>query len=195
VTPLAAIIRNSISCFARFGVSGRRSASASPSKTARDSSVWKSVREFYQLRNSTAAWASASRAAAGLAVLGSAAADGLPSEIYRERELRREYESLAEASRDEDRGAARTATFDVHLTGALLVLGNESFRYVREVVGPHDAVLEFVAEVDGLTVNGVDMIRWGEDGRITDFKVMIRPLKAVNLIHQKMAAALSATKR
>ena len=83
----------------------------------------------------------------------------------------------------------------MYLAGALFVLGNESFRYVREVVGPRDAVLEFVAEVDGLTINGVDMITWGEDGRITDFKVMIRPLKAINLIHQKMAAALGSAKK
>ena len=83
----------------------------------------------------------------------------------------------------------------MYLAGALCVLGNESFRYVREVVGPRDAVLEFVAEVDGLTINGVDMITWGEDGRITDFKVMIRPLKAINLIHQKMAAALGSAKK
>jgi hypothetical protein len=51
-------------------------------------------------------------------------------------------------------------------------------------------VLEFQVDIDGVSVNGVDMIRWNEDGRIVDFKVMIRPLKAVNLIHQKMAAML-----
>lgn len=83
----------------------------------------------------------------------------------------------------------------MYLTGALFVLGNESFRYVREIVGPRDAVLEFVVDVDGIAVNGVDMIRWGDDGRITDFKVMIRPLKAVNLVHQKMAAALEMRKK
>lgn len=82
------------------------------------------------------------------------------------------------------------ALVKLYLTGALFVLGNESFRYVREVIGDRDAVLEFTVEVDGILVNGVDMIRWGDDGRITDFKVMIRPLKAVNLVHQKMAAAL-----
>jgi hypothetical protein len=82
----------------------------------------------------------------------------------------------------------------LYLTGAVLVLANETFRYVREVVGPRDAVLEFTAEVDGITVNGVDMIRWDDAGRITDFKVMIRPLKAINLIHQKMAAALQGAK-
>ena len=77
-----------------------------------------------------------------------------------------------------------------YLAAAFQVFFNESFRYTREVVGPRDAVLEFQVDIDGVSVNGVDMIRWNEDGRIVDFKVMIRPLKAVNLIHQKMAAML-----
>jgi hypothetical protein len=79
-----------------------------------------------------------------------------------------------------------------YLAAAFQVFFNASFRYVREVVGPRDAVLEFQVEIDGVTVNGVDMIRWNEEGRITDFKVMIRPLKAINLIHQKMGAMLQA---
>ena len=79
-----------------------------------------------------------------------------------------------------------------YLAAAFSVLGNDSFRYVREVVGERDAVLEFVAEIEGTHVNGVDMIRWNDQGRIVDFKVMLRPLKAVNLIHQKMAAMLQA---
>lgn len=79
-----------------------------------------------------------------------------------------------------------------YLAAAFQVFFNASFRYVREVVGPRDAVLEFQVEIDGITVNGVDMIRWNDEGLITDFKVMIRPLKAINLIHQKMAAMLQA---
>lgn len=79
-----------------------------------------------------------------------------------------------------------------YLAAAFQVFFNASFRYVREVVGPRDAVLEFQVEIDGITVNGVDMIRWNDDGQIVDFKVMIRPLKAINLIHQKMAAMLQA---
>lgn len=79
-----------------------------------------------------------------------------------------------------------------YVAAAFQVFFNASFRYVREVVGPHDAVLEFQVEIEGITVNGVDMIRWNDEGRITDFKVMIRPLKAINLIHQKMAAMLQA---
>jgi hypothetical protein len=63
---------------------------------------------------------------------------------------------------------------------------------VREIVGPTDAMLEFETEIDGIGVNGVDLIRWNEAGQIVDFKVMIRPLKAINLIHQRMAAMLQA---
>ena len=79
-----------------------------------------------------------------------------------------------------------------YLSAAFLVFFNESFRYVREVTGPRDAVLEFQVEIDGISVNGVDMLRWNDEGRIVEFKVLIRPLKAINLIHQKMAAMLQA---
>ena len=80
-----------------------------------------------------------------------------------------------------------------YLQAALQVFVNDTFRYVRELEGPGDAVLEFQVEIDGITVNGVDMLRWNADGHIVDFKVMVRPLKAVNLIHQKMAALLAAS--
>jgi hypothetical protein len=79
-----------------------------------------------------------------------------------------------------------------YLSAAFQVFFDESFRYVRELTGDRDAILEFELNLDGITVNGVDMIKWNEAGKITEFKVMIRPLKAVNLIHQKMAAILLA---
>jgi hypothetical protein len=79
-----------------------------------------------------------------------------------------------------------------YLTAAFHVFFNESFRYVRELKGDRDAVLEFEVKLDGITVNGVDMIKWNDAGKITEFKVMLRPLKAVNLIHQKMAQILQA---
>ena len=79
-----------------------------------------------------------------------------------------------------------------YLAAAFHVLGNDTFRYVREVVGPCDAVLEFVVEIDGVTVNGVDLIRWNDAGRIVDFKVMLRPLKGITVVQQKMAALLQA---
>jgi hypothetical protein len=79
-----------------------------------------------------------------------------------------------------------------YLAAAFQVFFNASFRYVRELTSDRDAVLEFEVEIDGVNVNGVDMIKWNEEGKITEFKVMLRPLKAVNLIHQKMAAMLQA---
>lgn len=78
----------------------------------------------------------------------------------------------------------------LYLGAAFQVFFNESFRYVREIVGPRDAALEFQVEIDGIAVNGIDLIRWNDAGQIVDFKVMIRPLKAINLIQQKMAALL-----
>lgn len=80
----------------------------------------------------------------------------------------------------------------MYLAAAVQVFGNDNFRYVREVVGENDAVLEFETEIDGIIVNGVDMIHWNGEGKITEFKVMVRPLKAVNIIHEKMAAMLKA---
>ena len=82
----------------------------------------------------------------------------------------------------------------MYLSAAVHVFGNDSFRYVREIVGERDAVLEFETEIDGIIVNGVDMIRWNEDGKIIEFKVIIRPLKAINLIHQKMGEMLLASR-
>jgi len=82
----------------------------------------------------------------------------------------------------------------LYLSAALHVLNNDSFHYVREVVSGNHAVLEFMTTIDGISVNGVDMITWGADGRITDFKVMIRPLKAINLIHRLMGEMLQSLK-
>ena len=86
-------------------------------------------------------------------------------------------------------GKAVTAQY---LSAAFHVFFNETFRYVREVVGPSDAVLEFEVNIDGIAVNGVDMIKWNDEGKIVEFKVMLRPLKAINLIHQKMGVLLQA---
>lgn len=69
-------------------------------------------------------------------------------------------------------------------------LSESKFRYVREVVGEYDAVLEFMTEIDGIQVNGVDMIRWNDEGKIVDFKVMVRPLKAIQKVHAQMGAML-----
>lgn len=85
-------------------------------------------------------------------------------------------------------GKARTLPY---LEAAFLVFLNDSFTYVREFVKENDAVLEFSVELDGVMVNGVDMVRWDGDGKITEFKVMLRPLKAVNLIQEKMSEMLT----
>jgi len=85
------------------------------------------------------------------------------------------------------RGKALTK---LYLSAAIMVLGGNKFEYVREVIGESDAVLEFTAELDGIIINGVDMVHWNEDGKIDDFKVMIRPLKAVNLLHGLMKQML-----
>jgi hypothetical protein len=87
------------------------------------------------------------------------------------------------------RGRTITAAY---LTAAFHVLFNPTFRYVREIIGNSDAMLEFETEIDGILVNGVDIIRWNDAGRIIEFKVMLRPLKAINVVHQRMAAMLQA---
>jgi hypothetical protein len=81
-----------------------------------------------------------------------------------------------------------------YLAAAFQVFFNPTFRYVREIVGASDAMLEFETEIDGILVNGVDIIKWDESQQVVEFKVMVRPLKAINLIHQRMAAMLSGSK-
>lgn len=81
-----------------------------------------------------------------------------------------------------------------YLGAAGQTLNNDSFRYVREMVDGENILLEFVTEMDGIHVNGIDLIRFDEDGLITDFKVMVRPLKAVNKVWEMMAAQLERQK-
>ncbi len=85
------------------------------------------------------------------------------------------------------RGKAITTRY---LAAALEVLGNSEFRYIEQWVGPASAALEFTTAIDGVEVNGVDIIGWNAEGRIDRFKVMIRPMKAIEVVRQKMAAAL-----
>jgi hypothetical protein len=79
-----------------------------------------------------------------------------------------------------------------YLGAAAEVLANPSFRYVREIIGARDAMLEFETEIDGVSVNGIDLIRWDDAGRIVEFKVMVRPLKAIQAVHAKMGERLQA---
>ncbi len=74
----------------------------------------------------------------------------------------------------------------MYLTAAFHVLLPNQFKYLRQVLDGNQAVLELQAEIDGLLINGVDMIECNDLGQITDFKVMLRPLKALNLVQQKM---------
>lgn len=82
------------------------------------------------------------------------------------------------------------AICEAYLRGALTVLNTEHFRYGDEWYAEKSAVLEFYSVVDGITINGVDIIHWNDAGLITNFKVMVRPLKAINTLHQKMGEYL-----
>lgn len=84
------------------------------------------------------------------------------------------------------------ALVQAYLGAALQVLGHDSFRYLHEWVSADSAVLEFQVELDGLNVNGVDMLRWNAAGQIVEFKVMLRPLKAIQWVQQQMAQRLQA---
>jgi hypothetical protein len=84
-------------------------------------------------------------------------------------------------------GRAKTATY--LLAAAKLFVGTD-FHYVGEWFGEQSAVLEFAATIDGIYVNGVDMIAWNDDDRIVSFKVMMRPFKGLQVIMPKMAELL-----
>jgi hypothetical protein len=79
-----------------------------------------------------------------------------------------------------------------YLLSAAKVLNGEGFAYVREIVEGDNALLEFVSEIDGIKINGIDLIRFDAEGKIVDFKVMVRPVKAVNKLWEMMAAQLQA---
>jgi SnoaL-like domain len=79
----------------------------------------------------------------------------------------------------------------MYLHAALHVLNNDNFRYLNEWFNDSSAVLEFATVIDGITMNGIDMITWNSNDQITHFKVMVRPLKAINLLHTMMGAQLN----
>ncbi len=84
----------------------------------------------------------------------------------------------------------RDITFK-YLASAEKVLGGPGFAYRGEWRNETSAVLEFENEIDGIKINGVDIITFDGDDRITHFKVMVRPLKAINMLHQKMGEQLA----
>lgn len=73
-------------------------------------------------------------------------------------------------------------------------LKESSFHYTKEVLDGNQAILEFETQIDGKYVNGVDIISFNEEGKISEFKVMIRPLQAVNIIHMQMQKMLEQLK-
>ena len=81
-----------------------------------------------------------------------------------------------------------------YLSAAANVLGDQNFRYTGEWLGENSAILEFENEIDGISINGIDMIWWNDAGKISRFKVMVRPLQAVNMLHKKMGEMLATMK-
>ncbi len=85
-------------------------------------------------------------------------------------------------------GRAKTA---MYLNAAAKVFGGTDFRYVEQWYGESSAILEFTATLDGIVVDGIDMIHWNEKGEIASFKVMIRPLKGLQAVIPRMAELLA----
>lgn len=83
----------------------------------------------------------------------------------------------------------KAVTF-LYLSAAFTVLAGDQFEYTGEYCSENGAVLEFKTELEGIEINGIDMITWNEQGKICEFKVMLRPLKAVNKVHELMANML-----
>lgn len=81
-----------------------------------------------------------------------------------------------------------------YLSAAGGTLGNDSFKYTKVFDCGDKAVLEFESEMDGIHINGIDMIEWDENGQIVDFKVMVRPLKAIQTVHAAMGRMLEKMK-
>lgn len=80
----------------------------------------------------------------------------------------------------------------MYLTAAFQMFGEaESFEYIKEIEQDQNAMLEFNAVVDGILIDGIDLITWNDEGKITEFKVMVRPLKAIDKIKEKMLDQLA----
>ncbi len=80
----------------------------------------------------------------------------------------------------------------MYLSAAGQSFNMEKFQYTKEIHDGMNSVLEFETYIDEISVNGVDIIEWNEDGKIVNFKVMIRPFKAVQKVQQKMVEALES---
>jgi hypothetical protein len=124
----------------------------------------------------------------------------LPSERWEQIAESSDFDQLDELLADDvvfespvvhtpQRGRAITKAY---LMAAVRVLKGPQSRFVNRWFAERSAVLELVAEIDGVIINAVDIIDWNAQGRITHFKVMVRPLKAVNALHQAMGRQLAA---
>lgn len=82
-----------------------------------------------------------------------------------------------------------------YLSAAGKVLGGDHFTYVNEFVSDKGAVVEFNTEIEGIKIDGIDMITWNAEGKISEFKVMVRPLKAVHKVHEMMGRMLEAMQK
>ena len=80
----------------------------------------------------------------------------------------------------------------MYLSAAGQSFNMQKFQYTKEIHDGMNSVLEFETYIDEISVNGVDIIEWNEDGKIANFKVMIRPFKAVQKVQQKMVEALES---
>jgi hypothetical protein len=85
------------------------------------------------------------------------------------------------------------AVTKAYLVAAVQVLKSPQSRFVNRWFAGQSAVLELVTEIDGVVINAVDIIDWNAAGRITRFKVMVRPLKAINALHLAMGRQLAAS--
>ena len=80
----------------------------------------------------------------------------------------------------------------LYLMAAAQVFNNKSFSYIKEIINENHATLEFELNINGIEINGIDLITWNEEGMIVEFKVFIRPLQGVNVIHKMMQQMLES---
>jgi len=86
----------------------------------------------------------------------------------------------------------------IYLSAALHLLSghtDRNFRYVNEITNDRHLHLEFECTLDGILINGIDLIELNEEGKITQFKVMLRPLQAIHMVHKKMGEMLAKGKK
>ena len=125
-----------------------------------------------------------------------------PAEIWHTVALSRDVETIAAILHDDcvfESPVVHTPQVGKEITAKYLAaaghtLGNGEFRYVGEWHRKNSAILEFQTVIDGVAINGIDMITCDDDGLITHFKVMVRPLKAMIILHQKMGEILASMK-